>query len=79
MNSCRLALHFWPTRVRKSIEFVQRPDQFLHEKFDAPVRRLLKAAYDGGGKFGLVELGHFRVLRVTLSRGGKPTPAAAQA
>src|SRR5437868_2752165 len=59
-------------------EVVQRPDQFLHEEFDAPVRRLLKATYDGGSKFGLVELGHFSVLQVRLSRGGKPTPAAPQ-
>ena len=39
-------------------EIVQRLNQFFHQEFNARVRRLLKAADDGSGQFGVVELGH---------------------
>src|SRR5258708_32206667 len=38
---------------------VQRLHQFFHQEFSARVRRLFKAADDGGGQFSVVELGHF--------------------
>jgi hypothetical protein len=47
---------------------VQRLYQFFHQKLDTRVRRLVKAADHGGGEFGVVELGHVAVLRVTPLR-----------
>ena len=73
MNSCRIGVHFWPVRVRKSIAYfpflegeigladivVQRFHQFLQQEFGARIRRIVEAADHGGGQFGFVELGHF--------------------
>src|ERR1700730_8559363 len=47
---------------------VQRLHELFHQEFDTLVRRLLETADNGGGKFGIVELGHMAVLRVTRSR-----------
>ncbi len=43
-------------------EIVQRLHQFFHQEFDPRVGRLLKTADDGGGEFGVVELGHRSIL-----------------
>jgi len=45
-------------------EIVQRLHQLFHQEFDPRVGRLLKTADDGGGEFGVVELGHRSILGV---------------
>ena len=93
MNSCRLGAAFLAdagqeidrigpfveAEIGLADEIVQRLHQFFHQEFDPRVRRLLEAIDDGGGQFGIVELGHGRILPAFTRLRAKPTPAAVPA